>query len=554
MHNHAKYLYKHVLDDINMYREVKGLKELTADVHPSLAENASEAAQMSLVNSITKKWLPKSNKELAERAIKLFQANNDLCAIEPSPCDLLSEMRRVAYLDLPPIGWQELLGNARFGPGSSVGSQGRNSFFEKFFVNSLTTTEPALYTEYRSFMRTRSTWLAAELKRIRIQGGEVFRVVAGSKLTTVAKNNSIDRTICTEPSLNMMFQLCLGDAFNDVLRKVYGYDQAIQPNRNREMSWAGSLGNGQCTIDLRSASDTISLSLCRAVLPEDWFAAISDCRSPTTEVDGKTIDLNMVSSMGNGFTFPLQTYLFSLLIRCVCRIKQRHFERFSASDSFGVFGDDLVVPRDIYDDVIAGLESLGFQPNNDKSFGDGSFRESCGSDWFEGTNVRGVYGRKLDCLQDRFSLINRLLRWSAMHGIPLNKSIGFILPKGWRKFLVPPDEADTAGIKVPMLVRPNRRLFYTAYSVKSKKLRILKERKGELGTLKAGWDNPSGYILAASAGALKGGCLDRRPDRVNYVLEQRFTPGWDNPVELRRHGIDFVDWENQTWACLTSMP
>jgi hypothetical protein len=454
-------------------------------------------------------------------------------------------MRYIAYRDLPGIDWGVLLANMRFGPGASVLSQGRNSFFEKFFVNPLTTTDSALYNEYRKHMRLRPSWLSAELARVRIQGGEPFRLVTGSNLSTVPKTSSIDRTICTEPSLNMMFQLCLGDAFNRALSIHYGYDPALQPDRNREMSRRGSLGGNQCTIDLKSASDTISFKLCEYVLPHDWFSAILDCRSPVTLIDGAPQDLHMVSSMGNGFTFPLQTYLFSLMIRALCTIHSRKFNRFDHVNDFGVFGDDLVVPQVLYSNVLSGLSELGFTPNNDKSFGTGSFRESCGSDWYDGVNVRGVYARSASQLTERFSLINRLNRWSTTNKTLLCNTISELLPTNWRTFSVPPDEGDTAGIKVPSFMFKGP--FYTAFSVKRKVFSILRKER-----LRAGWDNPVGFILAASAGALRSDGLDRRQDPTRYVKIRAFTPNWDRRLDLDRYGIGFADWENTTWLNLTN--
>lgn len=546
MCNRSDALYTSVLTDIEICRKAKGMT-FSADKVPSDCDDSQEAAHVSLVQSITKKWLPVSgDRRLREEAIKLFLSNNERCIPKVVNGELLATMRYLAFRELPSIEWSQLLGRMRFGPGASVGSHGRNSFFEKFFVNPLTTTDPALYTEYRSFMRRRTTWLASELARIRIQGGDPIRLVAGSNLSTVPKTARIDRTICTEPSLNMLFQLCLGDAFNDALSKHYGYDPALQPDRNREMARLGSSGGSACTIDLKSASDTISLSLCESVLPSDWFAAILDCRSPATLIDGSRQDLHMVSSMGNGFTFPLQTYIFSLMIKAICHIHSVKFDRYNKTNCYGVFGDDIVVPATLYDRTIESLLMLGFQPNSEKSFGTGSFRESCGTDWFDGVNVRGVYARKLQNLPDRFSLINRLIRWSTIHRTPLCHTISGLLPQNSSSFYVPSDTDDTAGIKVPFFM--HGKPFYKEFSVKRRVFHIL----GNHGKLRPGWDNSLGVVLAASAGAFQSGGLDRRQDPTRYVRVNSFTPCWDSPVDLNRYGIGFADWEKTTWISLTS--
>jgi len=55
-----------------------------------------------------------------------------------------------------------------------------------------------------------------------------------------------------------------------------------------------------------------------------------------------------------------------------------------------VFGDDIIVPIDAWPLVCDMLTTLGLKVNADKTFGTGKFRESCGTDAYDGVNVTKV--------------------------------------------------------------------------------------------------------------------------------------------------------------------
>ena len=56
-----------------------------------------------------------------------------------------------------------------------------------------------------------------------------------------------------------------------------------------------------------------------------------------------------------------------------------------------MYGDDIIVPSNASADAVAVLRAFGFTPNARKTFTTGSFRESCGGDYFMGYDVRSVY-------------------------------------------------------------------------------------------------------------------------------------------------------------------
>lgn len=148
--------------------------------------------------------------------------------------------------------------------------------------------------------------------------------IHAARLSFVPKNAKTDRAICTEPQLNGMFQLAVGDVIADRLRRV-GIDIRDQtPNQRAAMR--GSISGETATLDLTSASDTVSLGLVEHLLPEDWNNLLLRLRSCEVEYEGEILELAKISSMGNGFTFPLETLIFWALATSVQEIYARDAE------------------------------------------------------------------------------------------------------------------------------------------------------------------------------------------------------------------------------------
>lgn len=203
--------------------------------------------------------------------------------------------------------------------------------------------------------------------------------VKGSRVAFVPKNAKTDRAVASEPSLNTMFQLGYGDYMSDCLKR-FGIDLHDQ-TRNQRLAREGSITGALATLDLTSASDTVARSLVWSLLPFDWAERLSELRTSSTELDRETIELEKFSSMGNGFTFPLESLIFYALCVAVC----------GPREVVSVYGDDIIVPTHHYEDVCTLLRICGFVPNLKKSFSTGPFRESCGADWLSGVDVRPFF-------------------------------------------------------------------------------------------------------------------------------------------------------------------
>jgi hypothetical protein len=225
--------------------------------------------------------------------------------------------------------------------------------------------------------------------------------VCPSRLGFVPKNASSLRTTCTQPGLSMMFQLGIGDYLAGLLKRL-GLDITDQ-TRNQRLAREGSLTGDLATLDLRSASDTISCGLVEHLLPMPWYEFLAYGRASYCEFPHKRIiRLSQFSSMGNGFTFPLQTLIFwALTCTCVPR-HQRHL--------VSVYGDDIICPTSCVAAVRDLLTVAGFWLNEEKSFSAGPFRESCGADYMNGINVRPAYLKRFLSCMDLFVLHNYFRR------------------------------------------------------------------------------------------------------------------------------------------------
>lgn len=285
----------------------------------------------------------------------------------------------------------------------------------------------------------------------------LFEIVPGNRVTTVPKNAKTDRVIAIEPDLNMFIQKGIGALLRAKLKRV-GVDLDNQ-QPNQDLARQGSLTGQLATIDLSSASDTVSMKLCELLLPSDWFEAIKLCRSPRGVLpDGTLIEYQKVSSMGNGFTFELESLLFWALCKSVIHLFR------PTKSQLVVYGDDIIIPVEVYHTVVWMLEFCGFTVNPKKSFNTGPFRESCGKHFFKGVDVTPFYIK--DSIEDPsrlFWFANSLRRWARrpVYGLDgrlekaYNHALGF-LPKIWRKPMIPDGLGDIALIGDFDEVRPLR--------------------------------------------------------------------------------------------------
>lgn len=358
-----------------------------------------------------------------------------------------------------------------FGPGASVGVHGNATNLARKFASDWSVTPGAqLYARSACFLN----WHVFESLTRRQTGSvacldpELAKASFGKRVTTVAYNKiafvpktvKTFRSIAVEPLLNGYVQSGTDLVLRRKLRRI-GINLSDQ-SINSRMAYLGSLEDGDdsfVTIDLSSASDSIAINLCRNLLPPDWFAFLDAIRSPSYLIDGVVKRYNKFCSMGNGFCFPLETLLFTAACHAV--------GAGTPGIDFHVYGDDIILRKRFARPLLGLLSEMGFAVNKDKTFLEGPFRESCGTDWYRGDDVRPFV---LDFSLDNFQSIAKFLNLSRRNA----RSTAFfdgvrdllldLLPEDLRFFRPlegPPDTAITV----------ERDLFMTSrYAVWSKDL------------------------------------------------------------------------------------
>lgn len=463
---------------------------------------------------------------------------------------------------------RDLFASLRCGPGASNGAVG-DTFVDKCLRGPLTTTSEGLYALYQQAIKTspllhrreststfssfddgsersgtwNPAWSSAERLRDDMFG---HPVLSGSKLSFAPKSWKISRTIATEPSLNMMFQLGLHEQLCFFLSRV-GLSLPTQQERNRALAKRGSETGDWFTMDLSSASDSVSIELVKYLFPRDWYEWFMLTRSPTVTLpNGDVVELHMLSSMGNGYTFAVETCVFLSLLVGVYQqlglpVTMPSRDR---TGNLAVYGDDIIGITEAFGPLSLVLEHCGFLVNHDKSFCSGPFRESCGGDYFLGMDIRGVYSTTVSTPQDRVSLINRLVDWGTQFGIAFPLTSELML-KGDPLVVVPLWEADDAGLRVPFTLardlgvtrRAGRTLarilgcdpgtsVYRNYQVVPTREVLVSTKGRPTGILSLSGDMA---MLAVLSGALRGRWLTLRSFKTTYELRFAVAPGWDGP-------------------------
>lgn len=153
---------------------------------------------------------------------------------------------------------------------------------------------------------------------------------------------------------------------------------------NQRGALLGSSTGRYATLDLKEASDRVSLDLVRLLFPEHVFTYLECCRSGSTVLpSGERLNLRKFAPMGSALCFPIMALtIWALLTASAPDADTR--------EGILVYGDDVIVPTAFAEDAMTVLESFGLKINHDKSFTQGPFRESCGVDAFKGVDVTPV--------------------------------------------------------------------------------------------------------------------------------------------------------------------
>lgn len=298
---------------------------------------------------------------------------------------------------------EHVLDLSRPGSGSAIGVRSREeiSWSDKFDRKTSLCVTPAALPYARLLLEESRAWIESAGVDTELR----YCVTPSNRLSFVRKDAKQDRTIAVEPHLNVMLQQGAG-RYIDRRLKANGIDIHDQ-TRNQALAREGSENwntyDPLVTLDLSAASDSISIALVKRLLPCVWHEFLGDLRSESYTYKGVTRTYQKWSSMGNGYTFPLETLIFWGLAKACTSLCE-------GQDRVSVYGDDIIIHRSSAALLVEVLRYCGFSTNVDKSFLFGPFRESCGADWWDGERVTPVYLRGMQNVRptDIYRLVNTL--------------------------------------------------------------------------------------------------------------------------------------------------
>jgi hypothetical protein len=298
----------------------------------------------------------------------------------------------------------------RFGPGASTTIKRAHACYENKLMSKLVCSEEMLPV-VGEVLRECPMWARAHTDipysdvEDKCEVSSCNIVIDTSKLIFVEKNAKTHRPICIEPLLNGFAQLGVGGYLKERLRIRAKQDLSDQ-RRNQELARRASIDGSLATLDLSSASDTLAFSVVFDLLPEEWVDLLASFRTGHMSYGGREYELEKFSSMGNGYTFELESLIFWALSYACAELSGED------PSNVSVYGDDIIVPVGAVDLLMATLTWCGFNLNREKSFWTGPFRESCGADWLAGEPVRPVF-KKTQLSPSWLAVFHN---WNFLHG------------------------------------------------------------------------------------------------------------------------------------------
>jgi hypothetical protein len=182
-----------------------------------------------------------------------------------------------------------------------------------------------------------------------------FRSIHHNRVELVPKNWKTHRSIACEPEGNSALQLAF-DSFCKRQLKIRLNTDLSDQSRNQRKALESSVHGKLCTVDLKAASDRLALNVIHLLFDREWVDFFLATRSPRWKFgDAPSMAYHKLSSMGNGYTFTVETLVFAAACKAL------------GSHEFSVYGDDIIIEVELYERLMALLAYLGFEINREKT-------------------------------------------------------------------------------------------------------------------------------------------------------------------------------------------
>jgi hypothetical protein len=211
--------------------------------------------------------------------------------------------------------------------------------------------------------------------------------VPQARVVLVPKDSRGPRVISCEPAELMYIQQGLMKLLYEVLEThplSAGFVNFTDQRINQRLARVSSIDQRYATLDMKDASDRVSLSLVKTLFPSHWVEALISSRSSSTRLpDGSVVELNKFAPMGSSCCFPIEAIVFWAIAWSVTR-----------GHPVYVYGDDIICFSSDANRIMDAYERYGLMVNRSKSYVSGPFRESCGGDYHIGNDVTPVRVKK----------------------------------------------------------------------------------------------------------------------------------------------------------------
>lgn len=296
-----------------------------------------------------------------------------------------------------------------------------------------------------------------------------------AKVALVPKDFRGPRVICEEPKENQFAQQGLWSLLRELLQSCHVTKHAIC-FESVEKSRALCADSRYATIDLKDASDNLSLALVRCLLPDWVFNTITRFRSRKASVRTAkavtTFSTRCFATMGSATCFPMQTVVYwAIALGTMIAVRDswpRSVQRGLRLD-LRVFGDDIIVPLWCAGTVCDVLADCGLVVNEGKTCIHTPIRESCGAWTFMGINIP-IYRWKTAGIakhadwkswSDQFEDLSNEVHSPRLNQCVLNALVDFIVPKLKTRYN---KSLQRWEVRFPVVVRDGKRCGLDDYA------------------------------------------------------------------------------------------
>lgn len=401
-----------------------------------------------------------SDAELESRSIgDFFKFQEEISSVHrtssPVVHSVLQRARKIARKVLGKYEESEMLTYCRFGTNSSIGCPLASAHIDikltdvEAFTGSSCIAKWFKKNVYDTDILFRSMFDRFTKKYKNFFDDNPYLRTESLRLQTVPKTWKIYRVITPLALLDLYYSNGYGGYVTKKLTRI-GLDISRLQQRHKRLVEKFSVTRTHVTADLTRASDCITSWLLNSVLPRDWFVALKPVLKNQLDYGDDRFYTSSVLPMGNGATFPVETLVFYCVLKAIQELG-------NVRGLVSVYGDDVIYPSQMHKYVNAVFPMLGFKLNLEKTFNRAYFRESCGSDYYRGCDVRPYYFKgehrllsKTKLVAEIYKVINGLHeRWEWVelkHTFRMLFMELIMLTDG--VFRVPPSYPSTSGVKV----------------------------------------------------------------------------------------------------------